>query len=281
MSKLSPAPTTPPRSMCSTSETSRRRISKQTAEAGSTGFLTPRVGTRRPPPGCGEMGVVARRGEGDDLCVAGVCLKYEMAVDSRLMDAPGSYLLCAIDGSNMGDLKLLVEAKVADIDAHYHGQRPIHHAIRKCRQVGDTGYLMTELLLQHGSSACKKDGDKEAPLLEAASMLSPAVHALLRHGANASERNALGETAQSLIRRCLSSLGWSADGAPPSHAGVLSREFAEGHLTAGVRMREHVRHVQEEQKRLLRAAVCAVFSRKLPGVVQELAVSFLVANDDQ
>eukprot|EP00929_Paragymnodinium_shiwhaense_P089034 TRINITY_DN49299_c0_g1_i1.p1 TRINITY_DN49299_c0_g1~~TRINITY_DN49299_c0_g1_i1.p1 ORF type:complete len:356 (-),score=58.31 TRINITY_DN49299_c0_g1_i1:28-1095(-) len=220
--------------------------------------------------------VALRRGAGDDDSAAEVCFNYLAAKGRLPQDAADSCLIMAIQRSNIEDLKALLDGLVEDVDLHYEGQRPLHYAIRRCHKAGDAGHVMTELLLQHGAKACKKEGDAEAPLVVAAGILSPATHLLLGRGADAHACSASGETVLDVLTKRLHELGCTEDGALCSQKGELSRVFSESRSRAGMYMKDHVKRAGEQQQRVMCFAVRTLLSRRLPSPAQDIALSYLV-----
>jgi len=95
-------------------------------------------------------------------------------------------------------LKFLLEQGSQDMDDPCFGHRPLHLAIQACMSEGDTGFKMSQLLLQCGAVPDIREGDDrllDTPLHDAAQRGSVAAATLLfAHGADANISDANGHT---------------------------------------------------------------------------------------
>jgi len=79
-------------------------------------------------------------------------------------------------------VKFLLQNRQGGVDVHSKGKRPLHLALQCCLSVGDIGYRIAELLLQHGAMPNHISGDDplaDSPLIEATKRCSVAAVALL------------------------------------------------------------------------------------------------------
>eukprot|EP00747_Dinoflagellata_sp_TGD_P169400 gnl/TRDRNA2_/TRDRNA2_198315_c0_seq1.p1 gnl/TRDRNA2_/TRDRNA2_198315_c0~~gnl/TRDRNA2_/TRDRNA2_198315_c0_seq1.p1 ORF type:complete len:379 (+),score=55.61 gnl/TRDRNA2_/TRDRNA2_198315_c0_seq1:87-1223(+) len=105
----------------------------------------------------------------------------------------------AVKQKHLRALEFLLKSGNQRLDEHCQGQRPLHVAIGSCTGLGDCGYEMAKLLLQHGARPDYCEGDSRtvhSPLEDAVMRGNDAAVALLLdHRADVNATDVNGRTA--------------------------------------------------------------------------------------